>query len=95
MAIVWLVLLAVVWLRFARRPRPFAGFATGGHAHIRGLAQDLLSSYLRRLSRARPPGGGCSGDESRSAVREPGWPGPPRGPQREWQILGGVVSVSC
>ena len=29
--------------------RAFAGFATFGHAHIRGLAQDLCSSHVRCL----------------------------------------------
>ena len=29
--------------------RPFAGFATVGHAHIRGLAEDLCSSHVRCL----------------------------------------------
>ncbi len=57
MAIVWVVMLVVVWLRFARRPGRSRGFATGGHAHIRGLAQDLCSSYLRRLKSSAPARG--------------------------------------
>jgi hypothetical protein len=35
--------------------RAFAGFATFGHAHIRGLAQDLCSSHVRRLKSSAPP----------------------------------------
>ena len=37
--------------------RAFAGFATFGHAHIRGLAQDLCSSHLRRLKSSAPTRG--------------------------------------
>ena len=37
--------------------RPFAGFATCGHAHIRGLAQDLCSSHLRCLKSSAPARG--------------------------------------
>ena len=37
--------------------RAFAGFATVGHAHIRGLAQDLCSSHLRRLKSSAPTRG--------------------------------------
>jgi hypothetical protein len=54
MAIVWLVVL-VVGVVAARDA--FAGFATGGHAHIRGLAQDLCSSYLRCLKSSAPARG--------------------------------------
>ena len=39
--------------------RAFAGFATFGHAHIRGLAQDLCSSHLRRLKSSAPTGVGA------------------------------------
>ena len=48
MAMVWLVWQGL-WLRFARRAEVFAGFATFGHAHIRGLSQDLCSSHVRCL----------------------------------------------
>ena len=88
MAIVWLVVLVVVVVAVGEAARPFAGFETGGHAHIRGLAQDLCSSYLRRLKSSAPARGWVLGDESRSAVREPGWPGPPRQPQRDGWKLG-------
>jgi hypothetical protein len=37
--------------------RAFAGFATVGHAHIRGLAQDLCSSHVRRLKSSAPARG--------------------------------------
>ena len=37
--------------------RAFAGFATVGHAHIRGLAQDLCSSHVRCLKSSAPARG--------------------------------------
>jgi hypothetical protein len=37
--------------------RAFAGFATFGHAHIRGLAQDLCSSHVRCLKSSAPTRG--------------------------------------
>jgi hypothetical protein len=57
-AILWLVVRGdVVAVRGA--VRAFAGFATVGHAHIRGLAQDLCSSHVRCLkSSASAPGPG-------------------------------------
>ena len=83
MAMVWLVVRgAVVAVRGA--VRAFAGFATFGHAHIRGLGTPrplFVARPLSKVERAHP-GGGCSGDESRSCVREPGSLGPPRQPQR-------------
>ena len=54
MAIVWLVLLVVGVVAVREAARPFAGFATGGHAHIRGLAQDLCSSHVRCLKSSAP-----------------------------------------
>jgi hypothetical protein len=79
---VWLVLRGDLWLRFAGRPGRFAGFATFGHAHIRGLGTPRLLFVARPLSKVERGrrGGGCSGDESRSCVREPGSLGPPREP---------------
>ena len=45
----------------------------GGHAHMRGLSQDLCSSHVRCLlsSAAAPEGGGCSATNRGVAVREP------------------------
>ena len=51
MAIVWLVLRGDLWLRFAGRPGRFAGFATFGHAHIRGLGTPRLLFVARPLSK--------------------------------------------
>jgi hypothetical protein len=73
MAVAWpLVWVNVVAVRGA--VRAFAGFATVGHAHIRGLGTPrpvFVARPLSKVERARR-GGGCSGDESRSCVREPG-----------------------
>jgi len=55
MASVWPVVL-VMWLRFAGRSER-CGFATVGHAHIRGLAQDLCSSHVRCLKSSAPARG--------------------------------------
>ncbi len=43
-----------LWLRFAERSGRSRVFATFGHAHIRGLAQDLCSSHLRCLKSSAP-----------------------------------------
>ena len=52
----------LMWLRLAGRSgRPRV--RDGGHAHIRGLAQDLCSSHVRCLLSSAAAGvGGCSGD---------------------------------
>jgi hypothetical protein len=56
--------------------RAIAGFATFGHAHIRGLGTPRPLFVARPLSKVeRARWGGCSGDESRSCVREPGCSG--------------------
>src|SRR5258706_10541446 len=71
----WLVLRGdVVAVREAARA--FGGFATVGHAHIRGLGPPrplFVARPLSKVERARR--GGCSGDASRSCVREPGCSG--------------------
>jgi hypothetical protein len=57
-AIVWLVLRGVVAVRGAARP--FAGFATFGHAHIRGLGTPrplFVARPLSKVERARPGAG--------------------------------------
>ena len=46
---------AVVAVREAAEA--FAGFATFGHAHIRGLSQDLCSSHVRCLKSSAPTRG--------------------------------------
>jgi hypothetical protein len=83
MPVVWLVVRGcVVAVRGA--VRAVAGFATVGHAHIRGLGTPrplFVARPLSKVERVRR-GGGCSGDESRSCVREPGSLGPPRQRQR-------------
>ena len=57
--------------------RPFAGFATVGHAHIRGLAQDLCSSHVRCLLSSAAAGGpaGAQATDRGVVVREPGCSG--------------------
>jgi hypothetical protein len=42
--------------------RAVRGVRDGGHAHIRGLAQDLCSSHVRCLKSSAVRRGGCSGD---------------------------------
>ena len=74
-----------VWCVVAAREavRAFAGFATFGHAHIRGLAQDLCSSHLRCLKSSAPARGAGAQATNRGVVcasREV--LGPPRQPQR-------------
>ena len=79
MAMVWLVERVVMGLRFAGRSGRFAGFATFGHAHIRGLAQGLCSSHVRCLKSSAAAGLGDAQATSRGVgVREPGMLGPPR-----------------
>jgi hypothetical protein len=54
-AMVWLVGAWVMWLRLAGRSgRPRV--RDGGHAHIRGLAQDLCSSHVRCLKSSAAAG---------------------------------------
>jgi hypothetical protein len=81
--------------------RAFAGFATVGHAHIRGLAQDFCSSHVRCLKSSAPAPGGvgaqatdrgvvCASREARTA--SPAATGCSRG-QRELVSLLRVVGV--
>jgi hypothetical protein len=68
------------------------GFATGGHAHIRGLSQDLCSSHVRCLKSSAAAGwAGAQATNRGVVVREPGMLGPPRQPQRE---LSGISASS-
>jgi hypothetical protein len=70
----WWCRVVVVAVRGA--VRAIAGFATFGHAHIRGLGTPrpvFVARPLSKVERARR--GGCSGDASRSCVREPGCSG--------------------
>ena len=93
MAIVWLVLRGDV-VAVGEAARAFAGFATVGHAHIRGLGTPrplFVARPLSKVERARR--GGCSGDASRSCVREPGMLGPPHQPQRVVGIQRELVSL--
>ena len=86
MAMVWVV--GVVWLRLAgRSERPRV--RDGGHAHIRGLSQDLCSSHVRCLksSAAARGGAGAQATNRGAGVREPGMLGPPRQPQRDVEGL--------
>lgn len=85
----------VVWLWFAGRPGRFAGFATVGHAHIRGLGTPrplFVARPLSKVERARR-GAGAQANASRSCVREPGWLGPPREPQRVVGVQRELVSL--
>ena len=55
-AVFWLVVGWLVWLRLAGRSgRPRV--RDGGHAHIRGLSQDLCSSHVRCLKSSAAAGG--------------------------------------
>ena len=68
MAMVWLVERVVMGLRFAGRSGRFAGFATFGHAHIRGLGSPrpwFVARPLSKVERGRRVGR-CSCDKSRS-----------------------------
>jgi hypothetical protein len=58
MAMVWLVVRVVDVVAAGGAVRAVRGFATGGHAHIRGLAQDLCSSHVRCLKSSAAARGG-------------------------------------
>jgi hypothetical protein len=60
------------------------GVRDGGHAHIRGLAQDLCSSHVRCLKSSAAAGAVAQATDRGVGVREPGILGPPRQPQRVW-----------
>ena len=84
MAIVWLVV--VVGCDCGLRGGPgVRGFATVGHAHIRGLGIPRPLFVARPLSKVeRGARAGVAQATNRGVVvREPGMLGPPRQPQRE------------
>jgi hypothetical protein len=83
LAVVWLV---VVGCGCGLRGGPgVCGFATVGHAHIRGLGTPRPLFVARPLSKVeRGARVGVAQATNRGVVvREPGMLGPPRQPQRE------------
>ena len=94
MAIVWLVVLVVGVVAVREAARPFAGFATGGHAHMRGLAQDLCSSYLRRLKSSAPARGWVLRRRNAECCTRAGMAGA-ASPTATGCVETGLVSVSC
>ena len=94
MAIVWVVVLVVGVVAVREAARPFAGFATGGHAHIRGLAQDLCSSYLRRLKSSAPARGWVLRRRIAECCTRAGMAGA-ASPTATGCVETGLVSVSC
>jgi hypothetical protein len=84
----------VMWLRLAGRSERSRGSRRLVMLIFGGwVPQDLGSSHVRCLKSSAPAGGGCSGDESRSCVREPGSLGPPRQPQRVVGVQRELVSL--
>ena len=87
MAIVWLVV-AVFVVAACGAVRAVRGFATVGHAHIRGLGTPRPWFVARPLSKVERGArvGAAQATFRGVVVREPGMLGPPRQPQR---VVGG------
>ena len=73
--------------------RALAGFATVGHAHIRGLAQDLCSSHVRCLKSSAYARGRVLRRRIGELCARAGMLGPPRQPQRVVGIQRELVSL--
>ena len=94
MAIVWVVMLVVVWLRLARRPGRSRGSRRVVMLIFGGWLQDLCSSYLRRLKSSAAARGWVLRRRIAECCTRAGMAGA-ASPTATGCVETGLVSVSC